>query len=70
MLSSGGYFCNGASGCLDVDCSDKILEFHLESEGWTEIGEMKERRCYHGASTVLYEDYEMWSDIAKWCIQN
>ena len=38
-----------------------ILEFNYETESWTEIGTMKEKRINHAVSVVSYDDY------AKWC---
>ena len=40
---------------------DKTLEFNSETESWTEIGTMKEKRYQHAVSVVSYTDY------AKWC---
>ena len=37
-----------------------ILEFNHETESWTVIGAMKEKRRRHGVSVVSSEDYEKW----------
>ena len=40
---------------------NNIFEFNKETEAWTEIGSMKERRRHHRLTIVSYDDY------AKWC---
>ena len=56
-MSSGGKGYRGQ----DFVTLEQILEFHYETETWTEIGTMMEARWLHAVSAVTFDDY------AKWC---